>query len=100
MLHLVAFDFAGKLFQMDSDLFLNFFLLVPSPRRLAYTISGLFCSSCVPDFAMSLSRTDTIDLPGSLMVEVVGPTILGQTLRINIRGSSLIVAFRVIFGEV
>ena len=48
------------------------FSLVLGPRRSAYTLSCVWCSSSVSKFAKSLLCTLTPNFPGSLMVNVIG----------------------------
>ena len=46
-----------------------------APLWSAYTFSGVCCSSCVPNLAISLFLTVTTGFPGSLIVDVVGLTL-------------------------
>ena len=46
------------------------FSWIRCPRLLIYSVSLVFRSSLFPNFAISLSRTDTSNFPGSRMTEV------------------------------
>ena len=60
------------------------FLATFGQRLSAYSFRGVCCSSCVPNLAKSPFKTVTVGFPGSLIDEVVGPTLAMMRLGASI----------------